>query len=34
MAHAVNFDRKMILLACWLAHELDTKGPEGFFLTF
>ncbi|KAG1908825.1 uncharacterized protein F5891DRAFT_1180389 [Suillus fuscotomentosus] len=26
MVHAVNFDRKMILLACRLAHDLDMKN--------
>lgn len=26
MVHAVNFDRKMILLACRLAHDLDMKS--------
>ncbi|KAG1741872.1 meiosis protein SPO22/ZIP4 like-domain-containing protein, partial [Suillus paluster] len=26
MVHAANFDRKMILLACRLAHDLDMKG--------
>ncbi|KAG0701956.1 meiosis protein SPO22/ZIP4 like-domain-containing protein [Suillus ampliporus] len=26
MVHAVGFDRKMILLACRLAHDLDMKG--------
>jgi len=25
MVHAVDFDRKMILLACRLAHDLDMK---------
>jgi hypothetical protein len=26
MVHAANFDRKMILLACRLAHDLDMKN--------